>query len=241
MSAPILRVINLTKNFGGLQAVDNVSFDLEPLTVTALIGPNGAGKSTCFNMLGGSLLPNKGTIIFKGVDITSSPQHKRIRSGIGRTFQIAATFASMTVNENIETALLTANRPTTDADELLSMVGLSDQANQRIPELSYGDIKCVELAMALAARPQFLLLDEPTAGMAASARTEVIERVAQIANDQKMTVLFTEHDMDAVFGYASRILVMDQGRLIADGTPDNIRENPLVQSVYLGTEEISDA
>ena len=238
---PILRVTHLTKTFGGLNAVDDVSFDLEAETITALIGPNGAGKSTFFNLLGGGITANNGSVIFDGVDITKLPQHKRIRAGIGRTFQIAATFASMTVSENVRTALHAANKPTSDIYSLLSIVGLTDQADRRIPKLSYGDVKCVELAMALAARPRFLLLDEPTAGMAASARTEIIERVVQIAKECQMTVLFTEHDMDAVFGYASRILVMDQGRLIADGTPEDIRQNPLVQSVYLGDEDMSHA
>lgn len=238
---PVLRIKNLTKTFGGLNAVDDVSFDLEAETITALIGPNGAGKSTCFNLLGGSIAPNSGSVIFDDTDITKLPQHKRIQAGIGRTFQIAATFTSMTVFENVRTALHAANKPNSDIDQLLLIVGLADQSGRRIPELSYGDVKCVELAMALAARPRFLLLDEPTAGMAASARTEIIERVVQAAKDRQMTVLFTEHDMDAVFGYASRILVMDQGRLIADGIPEDIRQNPLVQSVYLGDEDLSDA
>lgn len=234
---PILRVANLTKAFDGLIAVDDVSFDLKPNTVTALIGPNGAGKSTCFNLLGGSIAPNTGHVVFDGIDVTRMPQHKRIQTGIGRTFQIAATFSSMTVAENIRTALQAGNRSIEEIDQLLSMVGASDLAHQRIPELSYGDIKCIELAMALAGRPRFLLLDEPTAGMSSSARTEIIELVVRIAKERDMTVLFTEHDIEAVFGYASRILVMDQGCLIADGTPDEIRQNPLVQSVYLGDED----
>lgn len=234
---PILRVANLTKAFDGLVAVNDVSFDLAPKTVTALIGPNGAGKSTCFNLLGGSISPNTGQVIFDGIDVTRVPQHKRIQAGIGRTFQIAATFSSMTVVENVRTALQASNRPVEEIDQLLSMVGASELAHRRIPELSYGDIKCVELAMALAGHPQFLLLDEPTAGMSSSARTEIIELVVRIAKERDMTVLFTEHDMEAVFGYASRILVMDQGRLIADGTPDEVRQNTVVQSVYLGDED----
>lgn len=234
---PILRVANLTKTFGGLIAVNDVGFDLEPNTVTALIGPNGAGKSTCFNLLGGSIAPSVGEIIFDGINVTTMPQHKRIQAGIGRTFQIAATFSSMTVAENIRTALHAGNRSIDEIDQLLSMVGASDLAHKQIPELSYGDIKCVELAMALAGRPRFLLLDEPTAGMSSSARTEIIELVVRIAKERDITVLFTEHDMQAVFGYASRILVMDQGRLIADGAPDEIRQNRLVQSVYLGDED----
>lgn len=233
---PILRVANLTKTFDGLIAVNDVSFDLGPNTVTALIGPNGAGKSTCFNLLGGSIAPNTGHVVFDDIDVTRMPQHKRIQKGIGRTFQIAATFSSMTVAENIRTALQASNRSIDEIDQLLSMVGASDLAHRRIPELSYGDIKCVELAMALAGRPRFLLLDEPTAGMSSSARTEIIELVVRIAEERKMTVLFTEHDMEAVFGFASRILVMDQGRLIADGAPDEIRQNAMVQSVYLGDE-----
>jgi branched-chain amino acid transport system ATP-binding protein len=234
---PILHVANLTKTFDRLIAVNDVSFDLEPNTVTALIGPNGAGKSTCFNLLGGSIAPNTGHVVFDNIDLTRMPQHKRIRKGIGRTFQIAATFSSMTVAENIRTALQACNRSIDEIDQLLSMVGASDMAHRRITELSYGDVKCVELAMALVGRPRFLLLDEPTAGMSSSARTEIIELVVRIAEERKMTVLFTEHDMEAVFGFASRILVMDQGRLIADGAPDEIRKNALVQSVYLDDED----
>jgi len=237
----ILRVTNITKAFDGLIAVNDVSFDLEPHTVTALIGPNGAGKSTCFNLLSGDIAPSKGQIIFDGIDLTKMPQHKRIQAGIGRTFQIAATFSSMTVAENIRTALEAGKRSIDETDQLLSMVGISNLANRHITELSYGDIKCVELAMALAGRPQLLLLDEPTAGMSSSARTEIIELVVRIAKERFMTVLFTEHDMEAVFGYASRILVMDQGRLIADGAPDEIRQNPQVQSVYLGDEDAPNA
>lgn len=237
----LLRVSNLIKTFGGLRAVDDVSFELNAETVTALIGPNGAGKSTCFNLLAGSLPLDSGQVILDGSDITRLPQHNRVGLGIGRTFQIAATFASMTVRENILTAIASCGGDHDDLDELLSVSGLSDYADTRIPALSYGDTKAVELAMALAARPRLLLLDEPTAGMAASSRTAILDRVIDIARNKKMTVLFTEHDMAAVFGYASRILVMDQGQLIADGTPDDIRRDPVVQKVYLGEDESSHA
>lgn len=237
----ILGVTNLTKTFGGLHAVDDISFDLPDASVTALIGPNGAGKSTCFNLLSGNLQPDRGQISFIGKNITRKPQHERANLGIGRTFQIAATFASMTVRENIWTAITSSGGDQNDIDELLHATGMQEHAETRIPALSYGDIKAVELAMALAARPALLLLDEPTAGMSASSRTAILDRVIAIAKTRQMTVLFTEHDMGAVFGYASRILVMDQGKLIADGAPDDIRQNAVVQKVYLGEGESSHA
>lgn len=237
----ILNASHLCKSFGGLKAVDDVSFDIAATSITALIGPNGAGKSTCFNLLAGALKPDQGKVIFDDLDITNLPQHKRIRAGIGRTFQIAATFASMTVKENIQTALTAVGNPSDGVEDLLSVINLSGAADSSITELSYGDTKAVELAMALAGKPKLLLLDEPTAGMAAASRTAILDRVVEIAESRQMSILFTEHDMAAVFGYASRILVMDQGQLIADGSPEEIRNNALVQRVYLGEEEASDA
>lgn len=238
---PILSIRNLAKSFGGLKAVDDLNFDLRQGTITALIGPNGAGKSTCFNLLAGGLMPDDGQINFNQTDLTGFSQHQRVRAGVSRTFQIAATFSSMTVTENVNTALMAAGLPAGDCNALLSSVGLSNKSGSLIPELSYGDVKAVELAMALASRPRLLLLDEPTAGMAMASRSLILDRISQISAEREMTILFTEHDMNAVFGYASRVLVMDQGRLIADGSPDDIRENRSVQEVYLGVDRNDDA
>ena len=224
----------LRKSFGGLVAVDDVSFTLSRAERVALIGPNGAGKSTCFNLLSGEATPDTGQIILDGTDISRLAPHLRQRAGLGRTFQIAAVFRSMTVSENITTALIAAGRSPDNCRALLAEVGLAGLGARLVTDLAYGDIKRVEMAMALAARPKVLLLDEPTAGMAGPERTRIMETAAALADKNGTALLFTEHDMDAVFGFADRILVMDQGRLIADGTPDEIRENTEVKRVYLG-------
>ena len=237
----MLQAVDLAKRFGGLSAVDGVSFTLEPGTITALIGPNGAGKTTLFNMLGGASTPSDGRILFAGDDITGLPPHRRARIGIGRTFQTAAVFRSMTVAENITSALLAVRGHAGDATALLDATGIGAHAASQVSSLSYGDVKRLELAMTLAARPKLLLLDEPTAGMAAAERRRIMETITALADDHDVTMLFTEHDMDAVFGFASRVLVLDQGRLIADGPPDAVRADPLVQSVYLGHTESGDA
>lgn len=224
----------LRKSFGGLVAVDDVSFTLSRAERVALIGPNGAGKSTCFNLLSGEATPDTGQIILDGTDISRLAPHLRQRAGLGRTFQIAAVFRSMTVSENVTTALIAAGRSPDNRRALLTEVGLAGLGARLVTDLAYGDIKRVEMAMALAARPKVLLLDEPTAGMAGPERTRIMETAAALADKNGTALLFTEHDMDAVFGFADRILVMDQGRLIADGTPDEIRENTEVKRVYLG-------
>jgi len=236
MSA-ILDVRQLSRRFGGLVAVDGVSFALQSGTVTALIGPNGAGKTTCFNMLGGALAPSGGDILFRGQAVERLPAHRRARLGIGRTFQVAATFRSMTVTENVETALMAAGRELADVPALLEAVGIGAAGARLVAELPYGDVKRLELAMALAAEPTLLLLDEPTAGMASGERRAIMETVTRLAAEHGTTLLFTEHDMDAVFGFATRVLVMDQGRLIADGAPDAVRADTHVRAVYLGEED----
>lgn len=235
MSA-VLDVHAISRNFGGLKAVDAVSFSLAKGEVTALIGPNGAGKTTCFNLLGGALGCDSGQVVFNGKDITARPPHERARAGIGRTFQIAATFRSMNAIENIETALMAGGLDTGEARALLDEAGLAALADAPITSLAYGDVKRVELVMALATRPDLLLLDEPTAGMASEERLRIMQMITTLVAARGITVLFTEHDMDAVFGFAGRVLAMDQGRLIADGPPDAVRADPRVQQVYLGDE-----
>ena len=236
-----LEVKSLSKNFGGLNAIDDMSFAFDDGCFTALIGPNGAGKTTCFNLLSGVLEPSAGDILLHGQSITSMPTHLRARQGMGRTFQIAATFRSMTVLENIEVALIAAKRDKLDTTSLLDELGIAEYSDRIITELAYGDIKRVELAMALASMPSVLLLDEPTAGMGANERLSIMELIARLARARGTTVLFTEHDMDSVFGFAERILVMDQGQLIADGSPEDIRFNTHVQQIYLGDEATLDA
>lgn len=243
----LLSVRNLTKNFAGVRAVDGVSFDLRAGELLALIGPNGAGKSTCFNMLNGQLKPDSGTITLDGQSIAGLAPRHVWRLGVGRTFQIAATFGSMTALENVQVALQTFHRRTYDAwgklagafrqeaMELLGQVGMAQQAQRPCSVLAYGDVKRVELAIALSNRPKLLLMDEPTAGMGPRERDELMALTKRLVVDRGIAVLFTEHSMDVVFAYADRLIVLARGKLIAEGPAESIRENPKVQQVYFGT------
>jgi len=247
----LLLAEDLQRAFGGVQAVAGVSFAVGAAEIVALIGPNGAGKSTCFNMLNGQLAPDAGRVRLDGRDITGLPPRRAWRLGVGRTFQITATFASMTVRENVQTALFAHHRDIwrrwrrgaalhrTAAEALLDQVGLADQAGRAAGVLAYGDLKRLELAMALASAPRLLLMDEPTAGMAAAERRALMALVRRLATARGMAVLFTEHDMDIVFGTADRILVLDRGRLIAQGDAAAIRADARVRAVYLGTGSTS--
>jgi branched-chain amino acid transport system ATP-binding protein len=247
LSPPTLEVEGLARAFGGVRAVDGVSFVLHPGEMLALIGPNGAGKSTLFNMLGGQLAPDAGRVRLLGRDITGLPPRRIWRLGVGRSFQITATFGSMTVRENVQMALLSHRRRLLDpwrpvvrmdvaeADALLARVGMADQAERPCGVLAYGDLKRVELAVALANTPRLLLMDEPTAGMAPRERAALMALAARIAREGAIAVLFTEHDMDVVFAHADRVLVLDRGRLIAEGPPAAVRADPRVRAVYLGT------
>ena len=244
----ILIVRDLSKAYGGVQAVRGVSFSLAAGELLAMIGPNGAGKTTCFNMLNGQLVPDSGEIEFDGVSLVGRRPRDIWRLGVGRTFQITATFGSMTVRENVQTALLSYHRRLAawwplaaklyrdEADALLDRVGMRAQAERACSVLAYGDLKRVELAMALANRPRLLLMDEPTAGMAPSERGDLMRLAAELARSSGIAVLFTEHDMDVVFTHADRIIVLAQGGLIAQGKPEEVRADPLVRQVYLGYE-----
>ncbi|HXW23230.1 MAG TPA: ABC transporter ATP-binding protein [Xanthobacteraceae bacterium] len=243
----VLAVSALSKSFGALRAVDAVSFAVGKGEFLALIGPNGAGKSTCFNMINGQLKPDAGRILFAGRDIAGLPARAVWRLGVGRTFQIAATFGSMTVAENVQMALIShageifrgwrpaARRHRARALDLLGAVGMGDAADRASRELAYGDVKRLEFAVALASEPRLLLMDEPTAGMAPRERTELIALVKRLVVERGISVLFTEHSMDVVFAFADRIIVLARGKLIADGDAAAVRANALVQEVYFGT------
>lgn len=247
MSGPVLEAHGLEKAFGGVKAVDGVSFAVEAGQLLALIGPNGAGKTTCFNLLNGQLRPDAGRVLLRSRDITGLAPRTVWALGVGRTFQITATFSSMTVRENVQMALLSHHGKAwnvfgrareafaAQADALLTQVGMAAQAERACGVLAYGDLKRVELAVALANTPKLLLMDEPAAGMAPSERIALMELTARIAREQEIAVLFTEHDMDVVFAHADRIIVLDRGHLIADGSAEEVRANPAVQAVYLGT------
>ncbi len=251
--APLLSVEGLTKSFGGVHAVRNVSFALTAGEILALIGPNGAGKTTCFNMLNGQITPDAGHIRLEGREITGLAPREVWRRGVGRTFQITATFPTMTVRENVQVVLVShegqtfnpwRSTPTfalAEADRLLELVGMGGFAERPCGELAYGDLKRLELAVALANRPKLLLMDEPTAGMAPRERIELMRLTAHIAREQKIGVLFTEHDMDVVFEHADRVIVLNRGMLIAEGTPAEVRHDPQVRAIYLGEGLVYDA
>ncbi len=242
-----LEVAGLRKSFGGVQAVRDVSFSLASGEMLALIGPNGAGKTTCFNMVGGQLRPDAGSVRLGALEIAGWSPRAICRLGVGRTFQVTATFASMTVRENVQMALLSHRRRiwrawtaarrlyTEPAQALLTQLGLGDQADRAAGLLAYGDLKRLELAIALAHDPTLLLMDEPTAGMAPAERTALMRLVRDLATRHRLAVLFTEHDMDVVFTAADRILVLARGELIAEGDATAIRANPRVREVYLGS------
>jgi branched-chain amino acid transport system ATP-binding protein len=242
-----LSIRALSKAFGGVHAVQDVSFEVKRGEFLAMIGPNGAGKSTCFNMINGQLVPDSGEIWFEDRNIAGLKPRDIWRLGIGRTFQVAATFHSMTVVENVQMALISHAgqtyglwRPAAAlhrerALDLLQQVGMREAADQLSRVLAYGDVKRVELAIALANEPRLLLMDEPTAGMAPRERNELIALVKRLVVERGISVLFTEHSMDVVFAFADRIIVLARGRLIAAGTAAAIRDDPKVQEVYFGT------
>jgi branched-chain amino acid transport system ATP-binding protein len=237
----VLSVRGVDKAFAGVPVVRGVSFEVAAGEMVALIGPNGAGKSTCFNLLNGQLQPDAGSIVLDGTDITGLQPRAIWRRGVGRTFQIAATFGSMTVRENLQTALLSFHRRIfslkkirENADPLLALAGIPHLADRPCAELAYGDLKRVELALALANRPRLLLMDEPTAGMASDERQALMILVERLSKQDGIAVLFTEHDMEVVFGHADRVLALAAGEIIAAGTPEAVRADPKVQEVYLG-------
>jgi branched-chain amino acid transport system ATP-binding protein len=242
----ILQVDGLTKSFGALRAVDNVSFGIEQGDLVALIGPNGAGKTTLFNVIIGFLTPEAGKVIFKGEDVTSLPPHRIARKRIGVAFQITNIFPRLTVFQNIQAALFASRGKTKnmyslapkmmkdDTNEILAAVRLSEMTQTPADSLPQPDKKRLELGIALASRPELLLLDEPTSGQSAEETFSTMELVKKINEEQGLTILFIEHKMPVVFGIARRIIVMHHGSVIADAEPESVRESKEVQEAYLG-------
>ncbi len=247
---PALDILGLKKSFGGVAAVKGIDFNVNAGEAVALIGPNGAGKTTCFNLINGQLKPDAGSVSLFGENITSRSPEALFRAGVARTFQITATFATMTVRENVQLALMSHNGSATKvfcfatsqhaarADVLLNDVGLQSQSSRPCAELAYGDLKRLELAVALANDPRLLLMDEPTAGMSPQERDGLMQLALTVCRERKLALLFTEHDMDVVFKFADRIIVMNRGRLIAQGRPDEVRANEEVRKVYLGSTHV---
>jgi branched-chain amino acid transport system ATP-binding protein len=212
-----------------------------------MIGPNGAGKSTCFNLINGQLRPDRGSIIIMGNKINGSKPREVWHLGVGRTFQSTSTFASMSVLENVQMTLLSYHKKTKsllkkvsklyidESMKLLKLVGIEDQAERACGVLAYGDLKRVELAMALANKPKLMLMDEPTAGMGPAERQSLMELTKDIVRTQNIGVLFTEHDMDVVFNHADRIIVLNRGELVAEGPPDEVQRDEKVKEIYLGS------
>jgi branched-chain amino acid transport system ATP-binding protein len=247
----LLRVQNVSRHFGSLVAVDQVSMTVEPGELRAVIGPNGAGKTTFFNMISGFFPPTSGTIVFDDRDITAWPAEKRVAGGMARTFQITEIFPELSVRENvripIEVAAGIRLRPWLSRaddlkirarlDELLTMGGLTDKADRLVGELSHGDQRATEIMMSLALRPRLLLLDEPTAGMGDQETYDVTRLIRRLHRDEKLTIVLIEHDMRVVFHLADRIMVLAEGAVLAEGTADAIAKDERVQAAYLGTTE----
>jgi len=244
-----LEIRNLTKAFGGLRAIDDVSLVFPSGSLSAVIGPNGAGKSTFFNLISGAFPPDSGQVLLDGQDIIRLSRSDRMHRGIGRAFQVASCFPSMTVVENLMAAVtahtgqwgnLFRRFPSPGvrerAEEVMELVGLTQVPNVEAAILPHGDQKLLDIAIALALEPKVLLLDEPTAGMGPEERWRMIERVRNLWERRQLTLVFIEHDMDIVFQVANTIRVLCYGRVLAEGTPDEIRNNQSVIEAYLGTE-----
>jgi branched-chain amino acid transport system ATP-binding protein len=242
----VLEVREVRKAFDGFQAVAGVSLGVGRGQVVAIIGPNGAGKTTLFNLITGHVRPDAGRVRLNDRDITGLPPHEICRLGMGRSFQRTNIFPRLTVFENVQAALISHRRRGLDllspvrglyrdeGEALLASIGLLDKAGEISAFLSHGNQKQLELGLALASEPELLLLDEPTAGMSAAETRETIRLIERITRERGLTLLFTEHDMDVVFSIAQKITVLHQGRLIAEGTPTEVRSDPEVRRVYLG-------
>jgi len=244
----ILKVEHLNKAFGGLQATRDVSYQMQTGELSAIIGPNGAGKSTFFNLLTGFHKADSGRVFFQGKDITNRPPHRIARLGIARAFQISNIYLALTTYENVRQAVLAQQKKTLnfftparrlakqETLELLEVTGLAEHVDRVAGNLSQGDKKRLELAIALGCKPELLFLDEPTAGMSGEETHETMNLVKRLNQEMALTILFTEHDMAVVFGYARRLTVLHLGSIIAEGSPEEVRSNEMVQKIYLGEE-----
>jgi len=250
----MLEIRGLCKSFGGVRATDNVSLDFPDGSLTAVIGPNGAGKSTFFNLITGALKPDSGQILLDGVDMAGRTPPDIVRHGIGRAFQVASIFPSLTVEETMlatvcadqrRAAVLHRRFPLAEtrdrAEQAMELLGLANKRSRAAATLSHGDQKLLDIALALVLEPKVLLLDEPTAGMGTEERWRMIDKVRELWEKQKITVVFIEHDMDIVFKIAPSIVVLCYGRILATGTPDAIRKNEAVIEAYLGSEDHAEA
>lgn len=247
----ILQIIGLCKSFGEVQAADEVGFTIHAGDLTAIIGPNGAGKTTLFNLITGYLQPNSGRVLFEGMEITGLPVRDICRRGIGRSFQVAEVFPRLSVFDSLQVALLSKHKRhlnlfagvkdlfREEVLSLLEMMGLSQNAHNLCAALARGDQKKLDITMALAIGSRILILDEPVAGSSPEETLQITSLLSKLVNQFGMTIVFSEHDLDVVFGIATTIIVMHEGRIIACDTPQEIRKNRKVQKVYLG--EFTDA
>jgi branched-chain amino acid transport system ATP-binding protein len=246
----LLRLDRVSRHFGKLQAVQDVSFEMEEGELRAIIGPNGAGKTTFFNLITGFVPPSSGDVWFAGESIRDKPVVYRVKKGIVRTFQITEVFPDLSVYENVrfgvETAAGLNGRPwlpharrlelARRTDELIDVVGLGAKADRVVSELAHGDQRVVEIAIALTMNPRLLLLDEPTAGMGDAETDHMVDLIRRLHSERHLSILFIEHDMSIVFGIAQRITVLDHGRLLAEGTAAEVSVDPQVRAAYLGEE-----
>lgn len=245
----MLEVEKVRKSFDGFLAVQEADLIVDKGEVVAVIGPNGAGKTTLFNLITGQLKPDQGRIMFKGDDIAGLPPYEICKKGIGRSFQVVNIFSRLTVFENVQVAVMSHRRKTynvffpaqnllnEETDEILKNVGLLNKAQSISGSLSHGDQKVLEMAVALGNQPELLILDEPTAGMSPEETSTTIDLVGRLTKDMGLSILFCEHDMEVVFSIADKIMVMQQGRSVVEGEPEEVRNNRLVQEAYLGGGE----
>jgi branched-chain amino acid transport system ATP-binding protein len=250
MSEALLEVVKLNKAFGRVVTARDLNLVFQPGVLTSLIGPNGAGKSTLINMLTGFLAPDSGFILFRGRDITHLPVYRRVRQGLCRSFQVANIFPSLTVLQNVTIPALAARSrghrmfgrvegeiaQSHDAIRILERIGLGAAAHLPACALSHGDQRLLEVGIAMAARPKLLFLDEPTAGMNPVERTKILGHIRQLAQEGTITFVIVEHDMDIVFSLSDRVVALNHGEIIGDGTPEEIQSNPKVREVYLGEQ-----